>query len=66
MKAPGFTESVVEEAALAWLEGLGWQVLHGPEVALGESGAESNFGEMVLAQRVRDAVAIESEIINAE
>jgi len=23
----GFTESLVEEAALAWLEGVGWQVV---------------------------------------
>ena len=30
-----FTESVVEEAALAWLEGLGYAVLHGPEIAAG-------------------------------
>lgn len=29
--SPGFTESVVEEAALAWLEGLGYAVLHGPD-----------------------------------
>jgi type I restriction enzyme R subunit len=26
-----FTESVVEEAALAWLEGLGYTILHGPD-----------------------------------
>lgn len=29
-----FTESVVEEAALAWLEAVGWQVAHGPDIAL--------------------------------
>lgn len=28
-----FTESVVEEAALAWLEAAGWTVVHGPEIA---------------------------------
>ena len=27
-----FTESVVEEAALAWLESAGWQVAHGPDL----------------------------------
>lgn len=26
------TESVVEDASLAWLGGLGYAVLHGPEV----------------------------------
>ena len=30
------TESVVEDAALAWLESLGWQVMHGPEIAPGD------------------------------
>jgi len=28
-----FTESVVEEAALAWVESLGCAVKHGPEIA---------------------------------
>ena len=35
-----FTESVVEEATLEWLEGLGYTVLHGPEIAAGEPAAE--------------------------
>lgn len=29
-----FTESTVEETALAWLEAIGWQVAHGPDIAL--------------------------------
>ena len=29
---PGFAESVVEDAALGWLESLGYSVLHGPEI----------------------------------
>jgi type I restriction enzyme R subunit len=32
----GFTESVVEDASLAWLEALGYAVLHGPDIAAGE------------------------------
>jgi hypothetical protein len=36
VKERSFTESVVEEAALAWLEGLGYAVLHGPDIAAGE------------------------------
>lgn len=36
----GFDESVIEDAALAWLETLGYAVLHGPEIAVGESGVE--------------------------
>ncbi|MBI4332807.1 MAG: hypothetical protein HY673_16180 [Chloroflexi bacterium] len=35
-----FSESVVEQAALAWLESLGWRVMHGLEIAPGEPGAE--------------------------
>jgi len=31
-----FSESVVEEAALAWLESLDWTVKHGPDIARGE------------------------------
>src|SRR6266702_4487063 len=37
---PQFTESIVEEAALAWLEALGYAVLHGPDIAVGMPGAE--------------------------
>ena len=34
-----FTESVVEQAALAWLESTGWSVRNGAEVAAGEPAA---------------------------
>ena len=35
-----FTESIVEDAALAWLASLGYAVLHGPAIAVGEPAAE--------------------------
>ena len=35
-----FSESVVEEAALAWLQGLGYAVLYGPAIADDEPAAE--------------------------
>jgi type I restriction enzyme R subunit len=35
-----FSESIVEEAGLAWLEGLGYALLHGPEIAPGEMLAQ--------------------------
>ena len=35
-----FTESVVEEAALAWLAALSYTVLHGPDIAAGQPAAE--------------------------
>lgn len=37
-----FTESVVEDAALAWLESLGWTVKHGLEIGLGEPFVEGS------------------------
>lgn len=39
-----FTESVVEQAALAWLESVGYTILSGPEIAPGESEAERVVG----------------------
>ncbi|MCI0482962.1 MAG: hypothetical protein L0Y78_00065 [candidate division NC10 bacterium] len=51
-------ESVVEEAALDWLESLGWTVRHGPEIAPGELFAErEDYGAVVLKQRLWDALA---------
>jgi type I restriction enzyme, R subunit len=62
-----FTESVVEQAALAWLESLGWTVKHGPEIAPGELAAErTDFGQVVLAQRLQDALARLNPTLPAE
>lgn len=55
-----FTESIVEEAALAWLEGLGYVVLHGPEIGVDEPTAERSdphFRDVILEQRLRQALA---------
>jgi hypothetical protein len=52
-----FTESVVEDAALGWLEGLGWAVKHGPEIAPGELFSErGDHGKTILAARLRDVL----------
>ncbi|HXK42952.1 MAG TPA: type I restriction endonuclease subunit R [Anaerolineae bacterium] len=52
------TESDIESATLTWLEAVGWQVKHGAEIAPGELFAErADYGEVVLAQRLRDALA---------
>jgi len=53
-----FTESIVEDAALAWLEGLGYSVLHGPEIAAGMPAAERtdpNYRDVILEGRLRQA-----------
>ena len=55
-----FTESVVEDAALAWLEALGYALLHWPRIAAGEPGAErndQNYRDVILEIRLRDALA---------
>ena len=59
MNGSWITESVVEEAALAWLEALGYAVLHGPAVAAGEPAAErsdANYRDVVLEGRLRQAL----------
>ena len=51
-------ESIVEEAALAWLGDLGWQTAHGPDIAPDTQNAERNsYDEGVLECRLRDALA---------
>ncbi len=51
------TESDVEQSALAWLEGLGWNVAHGPDLAPDTLDAERlDYGQVVLEQRLRDAL----------
>jgi type I restriction enzyme R subunit len=63
----GVTESVVEEAALAWLESVGWQIRNGAEIAPGEPAAErEDYGQVVLAQRLRDALARLDPVLPAE
>ena len=62
-----FTESNVEQAALAWLESVGWQVKNGAEIAPGEPGAErDDYGRVVLAQRLRDALGRLNPALPAE
>ena len=54
----GVTESVIEQAALAWLESLGWRIVHGPEIAPDTTGAErADYGQVVLEQRLLDSLA---------
>ena len=51
------TESTVEDAALAWLESLGWSIAHGPDIAPDTPGAErSDYGAVVLERRLLDAL----------
>lgn len=54
-----FTESVVEEAGLEWLEGLDYEVLSGPDIAAEEPGAERtdpDYRDVILERRFRQAL----------
>ena len=60
MPTSSFTESIVEEATLHWLEGLGYAVLHGPDIAYGERDAERSdpsYRDVILEGRLRQALA---------
>ena len=52
------SEADVEQVALDWLQGLGWSVAHGPDIAPDTPTAErSDYGQVVLEQRLRDALS---------
>ena len=53
-----FGESTIEDAGLNWLAGLGWSIVHGPDIAPDTTGAErADYDEVLLARRLRDALA---------
>ncbi len=61
------TEADVEQAALDWLSGLGWQVVHGPDIHPDTPKAErSDFGQVVLERRLRDALARLNPALSAD
>jgi len=73
-----FTESIVEQAALAWLEAAGWRVAHGPDISpISDAPSHSltptlsrrereSYRDVVLAQRLRDALAWLNPALPAE
>ena len=51
-------ESDVEEATLAWLRDLGWDVAHGPDIGPGTLDPErGGYDQVVLERRLGDALA---------
>jgi type I restriction enzyme R subunit len=53
-----FAESHVEEAALAWLAELGYGTVTGLDIGPdGETSERANYGEVLLVERVRAAIA---------
>lgn len=62
-----FTESVVEDAALDWLGALGYAPKNGADIAPdGAAPERGDFGEVVLAARLRDALACLNPALPAE
>ena len=52
-----FTESEVEDAALGWLDDLGWGVAHGPAIAPDARNSErKDYASVVLRGRLRNAL----------
>jgi type I restriction enzyme R subunit len=67
MSTGGFTESIVEQAALDWLQALGWTIAHGPEIAPDQPSAErAHYGHVILEGRLRAALARLNPQIPAE
>ena len=57
----------IEQTALDWLAGMGYSVLHGPDIAPETPGAErSRYEDVVLTQRLRDSVARMNPTMPAE
>ena len=62
-----FSESVVEEAALAWFEALDYEIVGGPLIAPGEQDAErESYAQVLLEGRVREAIARLNPDVSAE
>ena len=59
MSAGEFSESIVEQACLAWLEALAYDVLPGPAIAVGEPAAERSdpsYRDTILENRLQQAL----------
>jgi type I restriction enzyme R subunit len=61
-----FSESVVEEAVLDWLRALGYTVLSGAEVTPGLVSLRETYGDVVLPQVLRGAIARLNPALPAE
>ena len=54
---PHITESHIEEAALEILDGLGYKILHGPDISPdGENPERSSYETVVLVERLKEAI----------
>jgi len=52
------TENILEETCLYWLEELGWNTIHGPDIAPDTPDAErDSYSEVILKDRLRTALS---------
>ena len=65
-----FTESVVEDATLAWLGSIGFTVKHGPEIAPGEPAAErqdySRLHDTLLRKLISGGIRVNQAVVSME
>jgi len=67
MTTVAITESVVEEAAIDWFRGLGYQYLPGPDIACdGPYPERTNYADVLLEERLRSALVALNPDIPAE
>lgn len=53
----GMTENILEETTLSWLGDMGYEILHGPDLAPdGVAPERENYGQVVLFARLRQAL----------
>ena len=58
MNATNFTEDVVEQAALAWFESLGYERFYGPDIAPGGANQlRASYSEIILDEKLCSALA---------
>jgi type I restriction enzyme R subunit len=60
-------EGTVEDITLGWFHELGYVIMHGPDLAPGEAGAErETYGDVLLTERLRTAIERLNPSIPAE
>lgn len=58
MIGKSISESVIEQAALDWLQNEGWTIIHGPDIAPGmPDGERKDYGRVILEERLKSALA---------
>ena len=67
-----FSESVVEDTALVWLESVGWSISRGPEIAPSEAGRGAQqlragcAGAAVRDTRLQELISSERQVKDTE